>query len=77
MVPPPRKDTALMDAEVREKIHLEILKRTGALVPRFINTMTRSGTTAVALTLIHVAACSTAITTPSPTRSSTTTSTRA
>jgi len=30
MAPPPRKDTALMDAEVREKIHLEILKRTGA-----------------------------------------------
>src|SRR5262247_4083235 len=30
MVPPPRKETALMDAEVREKIHLEIFKRTGA-----------------------------------------------
>src|SRR5438552_277391 len=29
MVPPPRRN-ALMDAEVREKIHLEILKRTGA-----------------------------------------------
>ena len=28
--PPPRKDSATMDAEVREKIHLEILKRTGA-----------------------------------------------
>jgi orotate phosphoribosyltransferase len=30
MAPPPRKEPALMDAEVREKIHLEILKRTGA-----------------------------------------------
>jgi orotate phosphoribosyltransferase len=30
MTPPARKDDALMDAEVREKIHLEILKRTGA-----------------------------------------------
>jgi orotate phosphoribosyltransferase len=30
MTPLPRKDTALMDADVREKIHLEILKRTGA-----------------------------------------------
>jgi orotate phosphoribosyltransferase len=30
MTPPPRKEDALMDAEVREKIHLEILKRTGA-----------------------------------------------
>src|SRR5574341_32153 len=30
MTPPPRKADALMDAEVREKIHLEILKRTGA-----------------------------------------------
>ncbi|MCI0546688.1 MAG: hypothetical protein L0027_05340 [Candidatus Rokubacteria bacterium] len=29
-MPPPRKADALMDAEVREKIHLEILKRTGA-----------------------------------------------
>jgi len=28
--PPPRKDNETMDAEVREKIHLEILKRTGA-----------------------------------------------
>jgi orotate phosphoribosyltransferase len=28
--PPPRKDSETMDAEVREKIHLEILKRTGA-----------------------------------------------
>jgi orotate phosphoribosyltransferase len=28
--PPRRKDDVLMDAEVREKIHLEILKRTGA-----------------------------------------------
>ncbi|HET7875011.1 MAG TPA: phosphoribosyltransferase family protein [Methylomirabilota bacterium] len=27
---PPKKEDALMDAEVREKIHLEILKRTGA-----------------------------------------------
>src|SRR5262245_65989103 len=30
MAPPPRKEPALMDAEVREKIHLEILRRTGA-----------------------------------------------
>ena len=30
MTPPPRKDATLMDADVREKIHLEILKRTGA-----------------------------------------------
>ncbi len=30
MTPPPQKDSATMDAEVREKIHLEILKRTGA-----------------------------------------------
>ena len=30
MTPPSRKEDALMDAEVREKIHLEILKRTGA-----------------------------------------------
>ena len=30
MSPPPRKDEAAVDAEVREKIHLEILKRTGA-----------------------------------------------
>src|SRR6266567_5222111 len=30
MAPPPSKETARMDAEVREKIHLEILKRTGA-----------------------------------------------
>lgn len=30
MTPPPRKQDALMDAEVREKIHLDILKRTGA-----------------------------------------------
>ena len=30
MAPPPKKDSALMDADVREKIHLEILKRTGA-----------------------------------------------
>jgi len=31
MTPPPsRKDSETMDAEVREKIHLEILKRTGA-----------------------------------------------
>ena len=30
MTPPPRKDDAALDAEVREKIHLEILKRTGA-----------------------------------------------
>ena len=30
MTPPPRKDSEAMDAEVREKIHLEILKRTGA-----------------------------------------------
>ena len=30
MAPPPKKDSALMDAYVREKIHLEILKRTGA-----------------------------------------------
>jgi orotate phosphoribosyltransferase len=30
MTPPPRRDTEAMDAEVREKIHLEILKRTGA-----------------------------------------------
>ena len=30
MAPPPRKTDAQMDAEVREKIHLEILKRTGA-----------------------------------------------
>src|SRR5438046_4955551 len=30
MTPPNAKDNARMDAEVREKIHLEILKRTGA-----------------------------------------------
>lgn len=30
MTPPPPKNSAAMDAEVREKIHLEILKRTGA-----------------------------------------------
>jgi orotate phosphoribosyltransferase len=30
MTPPPGKRDALMDAEVREKIHLDILKRTGA-----------------------------------------------
>ena len=30
MAPPPRPSDAQMDAEVREKIHLEILKRTGA-----------------------------------------------
>ena len=30
MTPPARKDSEAMDAEVREKIHLEILKRTGA-----------------------------------------------
>ena len=30
MTPPHTKEDALMDAEVREKIHLEILKRTGA-----------------------------------------------
>ena len=30
MSPPHSKEDALMDAEVREKIHLEILKRTGA-----------------------------------------------
>src|SRR5262247_2678572 len=30
MTPSSRKEDALMDAEVREKIHLEILKRTGA-----------------------------------------------
>ena len=30
MTPPTPKDNARMDAEVREKIHLEILKRTGA-----------------------------------------------
>lgn len=30
MTPPPQKNSAAMDAEVREKIHLEILKRTGA-----------------------------------------------
>ncbi len=30
MTPPPKKTDAQMDAEVREKIHLEILKRTGA-----------------------------------------------
>ncbi|MBI2527629.1 MAG: hypothetical protein HYV93_16805 [Candidatus Rokubacteria bacterium] len=30
MTPQARKEAALMDAEVREKIHLEILKRTGA-----------------------------------------------
>src|SRR6266853_201000 len=30
MAPPTAKDNARMDAEVREKIHLEILKRTGA-----------------------------------------------
>ncbi len=30
MTPAPRKNDAAMDAEVREKIHLEILKRTGA-----------------------------------------------
>ena len=30
MSPPSRKDNAQVDAEVREKIHLEILKRTGA-----------------------------------------------
>jgi orotate phosphoribosyltransferase len=30
MAPPPRNTSTPMDAEVREKIHLEILKRTGA-----------------------------------------------
>jgi len=30
MAPPPRQTNSQMDAEVREKIHLEILKRTGA-----------------------------------------------
>src|SRR5262244_2984931 len=30
MAPPPRQSDMQMDAEVREKIHLEILKRTGA-----------------------------------------------
>jgi len=30
MSPAPRKDAAAMESEVREKIHLEILKRTGA-----------------------------------------------
>lgn len=30
MTPPSRKEGALMDAELREKIHLDILKRTGA-----------------------------------------------
>ena len=30
MAPPPRQSDSQMDAEVREKIHLEILKRTGA-----------------------------------------------
>src|SRR5467141_1453197 len=30
MTPPNAKDNARMEAEVREKIHLEILKRTGA-----------------------------------------------
>jgi len=30
MTPPAQKNSAAMDAEVREKIHLEILKRTGA-----------------------------------------------
>ncbi|MFQ5897689.1 MAG: phosphoribosyltransferase family protein [Candidatus Methylomirabilia bacterium] len=30
MTPPPTRDSAEMDAEVREKIHMEILKRTGA-----------------------------------------------
>jgi orotate phosphoribosyltransferase len=30
MTTPPRKEEATLDAEVREKIHLEILKRTGA-----------------------------------------------
>jgi orotate phosphoribosyltransferase len=30
MTPPPRKNEAVVDADVREKIHLEILKRTGA-----------------------------------------------
>jgi hypothetical protein len=30
MAPPPRQSNTQMDAEVREKIHLEILKRTGA-----------------------------------------------
>src|SRR3990170_1045688 len=30
MTPPTARDNARMDAEVREKIHLEILKRTGA-----------------------------------------------
>ncbi len=30
MTPPPQKTSAAMDADVREKIHLEILKRTGA-----------------------------------------------
>ena len=30
MTPPPQKNSAAMDTEVREKIHLEILKRTGA-----------------------------------------------
>ncbi|MFQ5829318.1 MAG: phosphoribosyltransferase family protein [Candidatus Methylomirabilia bacterium] len=30
MTPPPKRNSAEMDAEVREKIHMEILKRTGA-----------------------------------------------
>ena len=30
MTPPSGKEDVMMDAEVREKIHLEILKRTGA-----------------------------------------------
>src|SRR5207244_10539298 len=30
MTPVPKKDPATVEAEVREKIHLEILKRTGA-----------------------------------------------
>ncbi|HLC42934.1 MAG TPA: phosphoribosyltransferase family protein [Methylomirabilota bacterium] len=30
MTPPPKKDEPSVDADVREKIHLEILKRTGA-----------------------------------------------
>ncbi|MFQ5521430.1 MAG: hypothetical protein ACE5FK_08530, partial [Candidatus Methylomirabilia bacterium] len=30
MTPLPRRNSAEMDAEVREKIHMEILKRTGA-----------------------------------------------
>ena len=30
MTPPPKKQDAILDAEAREKIHLDILKRTGA-----------------------------------------------